>query len=58
MGVEEGAAGLGNGATGVAEHLRRHNPGSPTALDCRSVARYLPVSERRFRVVQPDGGLP
>ena len=38
MGAEEGAAGPGDGATGVAEHLRRHNPKSPTALDGRPVA--------------------
>ena len=58
MGAEEGAAGPGDGAIGAAEHLRRHNPGLPIALDCRSVGRYVPVSKRRFRVVQPDGGPP
>ena len=58
MGAEEGVAGLGDGATGAAKHLRRHNPGSSTALDCRSMARYIQLSKRRFRVVQPDGGPP
>ena len=58
MGAEEGAAGLGDGATGAAEDLRRHNLGSSTALDCRSVARYVQLPERRFRVVQLDGGPP
>ena len=56
MGVEEGAAGSGDGATGAAEHFRRHYPRSPTALDSRPVARYLQLSKRRFRLVQPDGG--
>ena len=58
MGTEEGAAGPGDGATGAAEHLRRHNPRLPPALNGRPVARYLQVSERRFRFVQPDGGPP
>ena len=58
MGTKEGAVGPGDGATEAAEHLRWHNPGSPIALDCRPVVRYVPVSERRFRVVQPDGGPP
>ena len=58
MGAEEGAAGSGDGATEAAEHLRWYNLGSSTALDCRSVARYVQLSERRFRVVQPDGGPP
>ena len=58
MGIEEGAAGLGDGATRAAEHLRRHNSRSSPALDSRPVARYLQLSERRFRFVQPDGGPP
>ena len=58
MGAKEGVAGPGDGATGAAEYLRRYNPGSSIALDRRSVARYLLVSERGFRVVQPDGGPP
>ena len=58
MGAEKGAAGQGVAITGAAEHIRRHNPGSPTALDRRPVARYIPTSERRIRVVQPDGGPP
>ena len=58
MGAKEGVAGPGDGATGAAKYLRRYNPGSPTALDRRSVAQYLPVSERGFWVVQPDGGPP
>ena len=58
MGAKEGAAGPRDGATGAAEHLRRHNPRLPLALDSRPVARYLQLSEMRFRFVQPDGGPP
>ena len=58
MGVEEGAASPGDGATGAAKHLRRHNPRSPLALDGRPMARYLQLPKRRFRFVQPDGGPP
>ena len=58
MGVEEGAAGLGVVATVAAEHIRRHDPRSPPALDRRPVARHIPTSERRILVVQPDGGPP
>ena len=58
MGAEEGAAGPGDGATGAAKHLRRHNPRSPPTLDGRLVARYLQLPERRFRFVQLDGGPP
>ena len=58
MGVEEGATSPGDGATGAAKHLQRHNPESSTALDCRSVVRYVQLPERRFRVVQSDGGSP
>ena len=58
MGAEEGADGPGVAATGLAEHIRRHDPRSPRALDRRPVARHVPTSERRIRVVQPDGGPP
>ena len=58
MGTEEGVAGPGDGATGAAKFFRWNNPGSPTTLDRGPVARYLQLSERRFRVVQPDGGPP
>ena len=58
MGAEEGAAGPGVVATGAAKHIRRHDPRSPPALDRRPVARHITTSERRIRVVQPDGGPP
>ena len=58
MGAEEGAAGPGIVTTGAPKHVRHNRPGSPTALDCRSVARYVPVSERRFWIIQPDRGPP
>ena len=58
MGAEEGAVGPGIVTTGAPKHVRHDRPGSPTALDCRSVARDVPISEKRFRVVQPDGGPP
>ena len=58
MGAEEGAAGLGNAATRAAEHIRRHDPRLPLALDRGPVARHIPIPERRIRAVQPDGGPP
>ena len=58
MGAEEGAAGPGIVTIGAAKHLRRHDPGSPTALDHRPVARHIPIFERGIRVIQPDGGPP
>ena len=58
MGAEEGAAGPGVVTIGAAEHLRRHDAGSATALDHRPVARHIPISERGIRVIQPDGGPP
>ena len=58
MGTKEGGAGPGDGATGAAQHLRRNDSGSPTIMDYRSMARHLQFSERRFWVVQPDGGPP
>ena len=58
MGTKEGRVGPGDGATGAAQHLRRDDPGLPTTLDHRSLARHLQFSKRRFRVVQPDGGPP
>ena len=58
MGAEEGVDGPGVAATGAAEHIRWHYPRSPRALDRRPVARHVPTSERRIRVVQPDGGPP
>ena len=41
MGTEEGGVGLGDGATGAAQHLRRNDPRSPTTLDRRSMARHV-----------------
>ena len=54
----EGAVGPGNAATGAAAYIRRHDPRSPPALDCRPVARHVPIPERRIRASQPDGGPP
>ena len=51
MGIQEGRLGSLDGATGAAEYLRRDNPGSPTALDYGSLARYVQLPERGFRIV-------
>ena len=58
MGAKEGAVSPRVDTTRAAKYLRRHDPGSPTALDRRLVARHLSISERGIRVVQPDGGPP
>ena len=58
MGTKEGGFGPGDGATGAAQHLRQNDTGSPTTLDRRSMARHVQFSERRFWVVQLDGGPP
>ena len=58
MGAEEGAVGPGVVTTGAPKHVRHNRSRSPTTLDCGSVARDVPISDRRFRVVQPDGGPP
>ena len=58
MGAEEGAAGPGVVTAGAPKHVRHDRPRSPTTLECGSMARDIPISKRRFRVVQPDGGPP
>ena len=58
MGTEEGAVGPGNAATRAAEYIRRHDLRSPLALDRGPVARHVPISERKIRAGQPDGGPP
>ena len=58
MGTKEGGACARAGATGVPQYLRRDDPGPTTSVDCRDVKRHLQLSERRFRAVKPDGGVP
>ena len=49
MGIEKGAVGPGDAATGAAEYIRRHHPRSPPALDRGPMAGYLQISARRIR---------
>ena len=57
MGTEEGGVGLGDGATGAPQYLRRNDLGPTSTMDHRTMARHVQLSERRFRAVQLDGGL-
>ena len=57
MGVEERGTRARAGATGVPQHLRRNDPGPTSNVDRRAVEGHLRLSERRSRVIKPDGRL-
>ena len=54
----KGVAGLGVVTIRTPKHVRHDCPRSPTILDYGSIAQDVPIFERRFWVVQPNGGPP
>ena len=57
MGAEERGARVRVGAMGVPHHFRRNDPGPTSNVDHRAVEGHLRLSERRSRVIKPDGRL-